>query len=513
MKNKVKVFYARIFYDFWIDIIQDTYELHNWIPVYIVADPRFERKIREIMPKSIFHNRDKAIVGIPSEECANDIEFPAIDQKILQKLSYNQTLYLHMLDRFDPGHNFPYRERIYYYHKMLRYWLGIIRHFKPDIVVFPSVPHMGYDYIMYMICRVLKVPMCMFIEISLGKLITSKDYANHFPIMEKYNDIIRNGESISMPADLVQYLYNLTDDYEKATPYFMKKYAENNLRRKLLGVTKRQIKNSIYLLKNMLNIHNVFNIKQRVTDTKELNKAWNHLTYHKIHRKYKRIAIKSRKNAKEYYYEHMDEFKKSKNYIYIPLHYQPEETTCPLGDIYAHQYLFIEMLSKSIPSDWRLYIKEHLDQFNGSLTGARSRNRLDYEFILDIPNVSFIDPSISPFDLIDYAQAIATVTGTAGWEAVNRGVPAIIFGHPWYKGCEGVFYTPTFEECKEAINIIKNGYKPDYEKIKIFAYAANTISVHGALHPEAMKGLDIIYEENVKNITKELLRFYNYVKK
>ena len=41
--------------------------------------------------------------------------------------------------------------------------------------------------------------------------------------------------------------------------------------------------------------------------------------------------------------------------------------------------------------------------------------------------------------LIDHAQAVVTLTGTAGLEALLRGKPAFIFGYAWYRQFPGVY--------------------------------------------------------------------------
>ena len=33
--------------------------------------------------------------------------------------------------------------------------------------------------------------------------------------------------------------------------------------------------------------------------------------------------------------------------------------------------------------------------------------------------------------LIDKCKAVATITGTSGWEALIRGKPVLHFGYPW----------------------------------------------------------------------------------
>ena len=57
------------------------------------------------------------------------------------------------------------------------------------------------------------------------------------------------------------------------------------------------------------------------------------------------------------------------------------------------------------------------------------------------------------------------------------GIPAIIFGYPWYMGCEGIFRVSTVEEMQSIMSMIESGIDIDLEKVRLFIYAVEQVGI------------------------------------
>lgn len=123
--------------------------------------------------------------------------------------------------------------------------------------------------------------------------------------------------------------------------------------------------------------------------------------------------------------------KKKKN-VYFPLHLQPEMTTDTLGGIYEDQLLAVERLDQLLPNDWVIYIKENPAQT------YYKRNMEFFRRLKGIKKAILVQPTTDTYQLIENAEFVATITGTAGWEAITAGKKCLCFGYAWYRSLAGV---------------------------------------------------------------------------
>ena len=123
----------------------------------------------------------------------------------------------------------------------------------------------------------------------------------------------------------------------------------------------------------------------------------------------------------------------SEKYVYFPLHLQPEMTTDTLGGCYRDQLLAVEQLARILPKDWLIYVKENPKQL------FWMREKYFFKRLSCLPQVRYISRSVDTYQLMKHSQFVATISGTAGWEAISGGKPVVVFGQCWYKNFPGVF--------------------------------------------------------------------------
>lgn len=139
-------------------------------------------------------------------------------------------------------------------------------------------------------------------------------------------------------------------------------------------------------------------------------------------------------------------------YVYLPLHLQPEATTCPMGGVYVDQLLVVEMLSRALPSGWRLVVKENPKQ------QLSKRQPVFYQRLAQLPNVQLVSRSMSSMALVESAHAVATITGSAGWEGLCAGKPVLVFGNAFYRAAPGVVAVDDLNGLQSALACIADGH-------------------------------------------------------
>ena len=193
-------------------------------------------------------------------------------------------------------------------------------------------------------------------------------------------------------------------------------------------------------------------------------------------------------------------------YVYVALHAQPERSTNPNGGVFDDQDVMIGLIAAAMPAGWRIHVKENPWQFL-TFASERGRWKTSYNAMLAHRNVSLVPRETSPFDLIDHARAVASITGTSCWEAVARGVPALLFGEAWYKGCEGVHTVRTVEDCRRALEQIAAGHRPEPEAVRLFLQAAEEGSIEAFLNEDDASIARIDRADNVATLASAIAGF------
>jgi hypothetical protein len=113
-------------------------------------------------------------------------------------------------------------------------------------------------------------------------------------------------------------------------------------------------------------------------------------------------------------------------FIYFPLHLEPEAAVSGVGHGFHNQVNAIQALRWAAPPDWSILLKENPKQAH------LHRDRAFYARLAGMSRVAFAADDADSAELIDAAALVATVNGTAGYEALRAGKPCVFFGDPWY---------------------------------------------------------------------------------
>lgn len=445
----------------------------GWEPVYFSVTNNSEELVKKKFPKTICHTYYDAIRGILPKEYLNK-SLKEVSPDFFSKMSFYEEIAIQMFDRNDSHvNNFSYKERKSLFRHLVRVWMTILEDLSPKFIVFEEEPHQVSDYVVYAICCILEIKTIMFISTKFNQRSypISKFEDGSKIIQKQYNESIQelNKNKISLPYKLDKIISN----------YRGNNYIDN---KKNVDFHASEEVKKIFSFVNIFDFQKIRprlnlifgNNNQRFhNDQKEKNKSFRESKMKYLSFIYYRQKNIIRKRILKKFYSRIAEKKINFNepYIFCSLSYQPEKTTCPIGDHYNNQILMIKDLLSSLPNEWKLIVKEHPSQFGNmySRFGEIYRSKDYYLSIKKLKNVIIAPINTDIFKLIDNSKAVASVAATTGWESVVRGKPALIFGYAWYRYCHGVFKVGNITEIKQAISKIRAGYKIDSRKIDLFA--------------------------------------------
>jgi len=398
-----------------------------------------------------------------------------------------------MMRRMDYG-NVSEEQKKELFERYICHWVSVLDEYRPDAVVFSVMPHMVYDYVLYLVCRERGIRTLMYETARVNDRVLLFETIGEGS--RAVRECVRRGEDTAMPDDMRAY-YDAQRAHGGTDPFYMRDVGKSRMHRFIpiprANSVARSIVRGTFFKKVVQYFKNTFSSQSRLTSLSAdaptgiaLKLAiwrWTRLT-----RAYqKEYEVLQQKPDLE------------KHYVYAPLHYQPEKNTSPQGGAFVDQIKMVRTLSSSLPEGWVIYVKEHPTQWGAYSTHAfQGRWKGYYAELASIPGVVLIPADTSTHQMIARARAIATVTGTAGWEATLRGVPALVFGYPWYMDCPEILRVGSDESCADAFEKIKGGYTPDQKAVMRFMACVDQVSARGYAEDKYQKISNVADANNAR---------------
>ena len=164
--------------------------------------------------------------------------------------------------------------------------------------------------------------------------------------------------------------------------------------------------------------------------------------------------------------------------------------------------VLMRALARALPKGWAVVLKEH---------PAQRMAKRDYRFysrLGRIPNVHLVSRDEDTFTLTENSRAVASITGTPGWEAIFAGRPVIVFGNAYYRGAPGTISVNDPDELAAAIAEVDRGTFPARSNEDILRYlsAIDRCSYEGIVDKVFLRDSDLSEAECIEKYTEILKR-------
>jgi hypothetical protein len=492
---------------------------------------------RQHFPSAIYHESYDARYGRPPPELAA-LPWSGIDQPTAEALGYATVLALKQMSRMEIMGGFATHDRFVHFHRLASYWSAVFDRLQPDVVVMPTAPHVVYDYVAYSLAKLRGIRTVMFEHVTTDGMLMAIDRFEDGlpPLTAAYRLFLENEPDgpIELSDRMEKYWGRLQQNYNVAMP---QQTREVLAKADMVRAAKVQAAKAELQRDSISVSHASKSTGHRTTNpilrllgfagecpapapetalppppTTEGHHDGRFYSWSEVPDDLARRAARYHDAHLESLLRRYDELAETpdfkQQYVYVALHHQPERSSNPNGGVFDDQDVMIGIIAAALPPGWRVYVKEHPSQVAPQVASERGRWIRFYDAVVAHPNVSIVPLQTASFDLIDNAQAVATITGTSSWEALARGIPTLVFGEAWYKYCPGSYATRTIADCRKALARIAAGERPDPEAVRRFLKVAEDTSFVGYLGPEEKEIAGIDEATNIERLTDAIAACY-----
>lgn len=369
-------------------------------------------------------------------------------------------IFIDMYHRISPWTMFIYDQKnihdyLNLFNRSINFIYWLLKKEEIDLVVFPRAPHLGGDFLLYLLAEKMEIK-----TLIMEQWLFPNRFFHYFSVWDfgtfDTSKKLTEAKPVEIEKRFEKELWYMDELYQKKEKKNVRKFLSEK-----------------------------FRPEYRLLVESFQHEGWKQSLYrYSLRKKYKRNLAEAEENIS------LDE-----SYVYFPLHLQPEQTTSIFGGEYADQLLALERLAVKLPDDWYIYVKENPKQ------NFYMRGEYFFERLKSIPKVKFIPGNSNTYQLIAKSKFVATITGTAGWEAISGGKNALVFGWgTWYKKLPGVFQYHEDLDIDDILN-----YDIDHQELEEKVSELKTKMGTGIIYPMYKKAYpDYDKETNKKNIINSL---------
>jgi hypothetical protein len=313
----------------------------------------------------------------------------------LWQLAINERLFY----QFNKFHKFDANEILSILEQECRLFEKIIDEINPDLVIIEQ-PALHQTNLFYLMCKSQDIKTLMINPSFLAHKSFLSQEPNVIDSDEKLDEIIPQGRNFD---ELRSYRNSL--NFSKV----INNYATNFASKK-----NEKIKAAIDYL-----------FKSKNTNTKT------HYTYYgrgKTRVLFSSIIISLNRKIRKSFLDKntVTKITDKEQFVYFPLQVVPDRNSLIGAPYFTDQLECIRHIAKSIPIDYKLYVKEHPAQ------NQTWRKISEYKEIMEIPNVKLVNPAVPVDQLYTNCSLVITTAGTSGFEAAFYEKPSLTFADVGY---------------------------------------------------------------------------------
>lgn len=311
------------------------------------------------------------------------------------------------------------------------YFYRLVTEQKTQLIIFANLPHEGPEYILYQIAKRLGIKTLMCYQ-SL--------FANRFFLTTQINDF---GCFKTIPAIFQQPEITLEYGHQQKL-FYMHDIKDQQAKEQQAEENKRDLQQFYFKVSSACKKSNAFlkrvfalllQVRLRHLNITKITPAkiasrWAMQGPYRL--QYPQQALYE-KNMKQCVVDRTalrQMLNTSKHLVYFPLHLQPELSTSAIGGVFQDQLYAIETLRALLGDEWTILVKENPKQ------SYFQRDELFFKRLSNIAGVKLVDKLFPSIEIIEKVAFTATITGTAGWEAIKGCGKCLIFGLAWYASLE-----------------------------------------------------------------------------